>query len=66
LKSQPLRIDELGVPALFTEAARFQSWLDLEAALAGRRQSSVGTVALLTPPLLAKIKQLVLPAATAG
>ena len=29
-----LRIDELGVPVLFTEAARFQSWLDVEAALA--------------------------------
>jgi hypothetical protein len=23
-----LRIDQLGVPALFTEAARLQSWLD--------------------------------------
>ncbi len=29
-----MRIDELGVPVLFTEAARFQSWLDVEAALA--------------------------------
>jgi len=29
-----VRIDELGVRALFTEAARFQSWLDVEAALA--------------------------------
>ena len=30
-----LRIDELGVRALFAEAARFQSWLDVEATLAG-------------------------------
>jgi hypothetical protein len=29
-----LRIDELGVPLLFTEAERFRSWLDVEAALA--------------------------------
>jgi 3-carboxy-cis,cis-muconate cycloisomerase len=29
-----LRIDDPGVRALFTEAARFQSWLDVEAALA--------------------------------
>ena len=29
-----MRIDELGVRASFTEAARFQSWLDVEAALA--------------------------------
>ena len=29
-----LAIGELGVPVLFTEAARFQSWLDVEAALA--------------------------------
>jgi hypothetical protein len=29
-----LQIDELGVPVLFTEAARFQSWLDVGAALA--------------------------------
>jgi hypothetical protein len=29
-----LRIDELGVPTRFTEAARFHSWLDAEAALA--------------------------------
>ena len=29
-----LRIDDSGVRALFTEAARFQSWLDVEAALA--------------------------------
>ena len=28
-----LRIDEPGVRALFTEAARFQSWLDVAAAL---------------------------------
>ena len=27
-------IDEFGVRALFAEAARFQSWLDVEAALA--------------------------------
>lgn len=29
-----LRIDDPGVRALFTESARFQSWLDVEAALA--------------------------------
>ena len=29
-----LAIGELGVPVLFTEAARFQSWLDVEAAQA--------------------------------
>jgi adenylosuccinate lyase len=29
-----MRIDELGMRALFTEAARFRSWLDVEAALA--------------------------------
>jgi hypothetical protein len=35
LKSQPFRgIDELGVRALFTQAARFQSRLDVAAALA--------------------------------
>ena len=28
-----MRTDELGVPALFTEAARFQSWLGAEAVL---------------------------------
>jgi adenylosuccinate lyase len=35
LKSQPLcRSTSLGLRALFTEAARFQSWPDVEAALA--------------------------------
>jgi hypothetical protein len=34
-----LRIDEFGVRALFTEAAPFQSWLDVEATLATRRPS---------------------------
>jgi adenylosuccinate lyase len=29
-----LRIEDPGVRALFTESARFQSWLDVEAALA--------------------------------
>jgi hypothetical protein len=29
-----MRIDELGMPALFTEPARLQFWLDVEAALA--------------------------------
>jgi adenylosuccinate lyase len=38
-----LRIDELGVPALFTEAARFQSWLDLEAS-PGRGQPELGII----------------------
>ncbi len=32
-----LQINELGVPALLTQAARFRFWLDVEAALAGRR-----------------------------
>jgi hypothetical protein len=34
-----MRIDDPGVPALSTEAARFQSCLDEEAALPGRRPS---------------------------
>jgi adenylosuccinate lyase len=42
LKSQPLRIDKLDVPALFIEAARFQSWLDMEAALAQLAQAEQG------------------------
>jgi hypothetical protein len=29
LKSESLQIDELGVRTLLTEAARFQSWLDV-------------------------------------
>ena len=29
-----LRIEDPGVRALFTESARFQAWLDVEAALA--------------------------------
>src|SRR5215467_12098769 len=36
-----LRIDDPGVRALFTEAARFQSWLDVEAALA---QAQLGII----------------------
>src|SRR3977135_4057486 len=38
-----LRIDDPGVRALFTEAARFQSWLDVEAALA-QAQAELGII----------------------
>src|SRR5260370_4336331 len=38
-----LRIDDPGVRALFTESARFQSWLDVEAALA-RAQAALGII----------------------
>src|SRR3989454_1761899 len=38
-----LRIDDSGVRALFTEAARFQSWLDVEAALA-QAQAELGVI----------------------
>ena len=38
-----LRIEDPGVRALFTEAARFQSWLDVEAALA-RAQAELGVI----------------------
>ncbi len=38
-----LRIDDPGVRALFTEAARFQSWLDVEAALA-EAQAELGVI----------------------
>src|SRR4030095_6037637 len=38
-----LRIDDPGVRALFTEAARFQSWLDVEAALA-HAQGALGII----------------------
>src|SRR5712692_9067574 len=38
-----LRIDDPGVRALFTEAARFQSWLDVEAALA-LAQAELGVI----------------------
>src|SRR5947207_5867136 len=38
-----LRIDDPGVRALFTEAARFQSWLDVEAALA-QAQADLGII----------------------
>jgi adenylosuccinate lyase len=38
-----LRIDDPGVRALFTESARFQSWLDVEAALA-RAQAELGII----------------------
>jgi hypothetical protein len=36
-------MDELSVPVLLTKAARFQSWLDVEAALAGRRAAHIGS-----------------------
>src|SRR5437879_10249909 len=38
-----LRIDDPGVRALFTETARFQSWLDVEAALA-QAQAELGII----------------------
>jgi adenylosuccinate lyase len=38
-----LRIEDPGVRALFTEPARFQSWLDVEAALA-RAQAELGII----------------------
>jgi adenylosuccinate lyase len=38
-----LRIEDPGVRALFTEAARFQSWLDVEAALA-QAQAELGVI----------------------
>jgi len=38
-----LRIDDPGVRALFTEAERFQSWLDVEAALA-QAQAELGII----------------------
>src|SRR5438876_7657463 len=38
-----LRVDDPGVRALFTEAARFQSWLDVEAALA-QAQAQLGII----------------------
>jgi adenylosuccinate lyase len=38
-----LRIDDPGVRVLFTEAARFQSWLDVEAALA-QAQAELGII----------------------
>src|SRR5512132_14988 len=38
-----LRIDDPGVRALFTESARFQSWLDVEAALA-QAQAELGVI----------------------
>src|SRR5688572_9829487 len=40
-----LRIGDPGVRALFTEAARFQSWLDVEAALA-QAQAELGVIPL--------------------
>jgi hypothetical protein len=38
-----LRIDDPGVRALFIEAARWQSWLDVEAALA-QAQAELGLI----------------------
>ena len=38
-----LRIEDPGVRALFTESARFQSWLDVEAALA-QAQAELGII----------------------
>src|ERR1700752_376776 len=38
-----LRIDDPGVRALFSETARFQSWLDVEAALA-LAQAELGVI----------------------
>jgi hypothetical protein len=39
------------VPALFTKAARFQSWLDVEAALAGRKPSRASPPSAAWSPL---------------
>ncbi|HKQ66969.1 MAG TPA: adenylosuccinate lyase family protein [Methylomirabilota bacterium] len=44
-----LRIEDPGIRALFTEAARFQSWLDVEAALA-QAQAELGII----PPAAAR------------
>src|SRR5262247_978370 len=44
-----LRIDDPGVRALFTESARYQSWLDVEAALA-QAQAELGVI----PPTAAR------------
>src|SRR5499425_3850846 len=38
-----LRVDDPGIRALFTESARFQSWLDVEAALA-QAQAELGII----------------------
>jgi 3-carboxy-cis,cis-muconate cycloisomerase len=38
-----LRIEDPGIRALFTESARFQSWLDVEAALA-QAQAELGII----------------------
>ncbi|HYE92689.1 MAG TPA: adenylosuccinate lyase family protein [Terriglobales bacterium] len=63
-----LRIDDPGVRALFTEPARFQSWLDVEAALA-EAQAELGVIpAAAAKEIIAKaqLKFLDLDAVRAG
>src|SRR5213082_3739395 len=63
-----LRIEDPGVRALFTEAARFQSWLDVEAALA-QAQAELGIIpAAAAREIVAKahLKYLDLAAVRAG
>src|SRR2546430_7780132 len=63
-----LRIEDPGVRALFTEAARFQSWLDVEAALA-QGQAEVGIIPASAARQIvtkAHLKYLDLPAARSG
>jgi adenylosuccinate lyase len=63
-----LRIEDPGIRALFTEAARFQSWLDVEAALA-QAQAELGIIpAAAAREIVAKahLKYLDLAAVRAG
>src|SRR5882724_11448450 len=52
-----LRIDDPGVRALFTEAARLQSWLDVEAALA-QAQAELGIIPTAAAREIARKAQL--------
>src|SRR5712691_8451232 len=63
-----LRIEDPGVRALFTEAARFQSWLDVEAALA-QSQAELGVIPVAAAKEItskAHLKYLDLAAVRAG
>src|SRR2546421_3174811 len=63
-----LRIEDPGVRALFTEDARFQSWLDVEAALA-QAQAELGIVPAAAAREIARkahLKYLDLAAVRAG
>jgi adenylosuccinate lyase len=63
-----LRIDDPGVRTLFTEAARFQSWLDVEAALA-QAQAELGIIPAAAAGEIARkahLKYLDLAAVRAG